>query len=75
MTDVNVVKQFYSHTLEQGSIGAFPGRHRDSAGITHSLTVATSAMVGMDRDETVSSRVFTGLASALTVKIRCYIGY
>jgi hypothetical protein len=44
--------------------------------------VAKSAIVGMDLDETVSSRVsngikqeYTGLAPALTVYIRCYIGY
>jgi hypothetical protein len=55
--------------------------YRDSTGITRSLTVVKSAMVGMDRDETVSSRVstginrkYTGLASALTVYIRAISG-
>jgi hypothetical protein len=61
MTDVNVVKQFYSYILEPGSIGALPGRHRNNTGTTHSLTVVKSAMVGMDRDETVSSWVSTGI--------------
>jgi hypothetical protein len=56
-----VVKQFYSHKLEPGSIGALPGRHRDSTGIIRTLTVVKSAMGGMDRDETVSSRVSTGI--------------
>jgi hypothetical protein len=56
MNDVNVVKQFYSHKLKPGSIK----HRRDNTGVTPSLTVAKSAMVGMDRDETVSSRVSTG---------------
>jgi hypothetical protein len=82
MIDVNVAKQFYFHKLKSGSIGALPGRHRDRTGITRSLIVVKSAMAGMDCDETVSSRVstginreYTGLASALPVYVRCYIGY
>jgi hypothetical protein len=61
MTDVNVGRQFYSHKLEPGSIGQLPERHRFSTGINRSVTVAKWAMVGMDRDETLSRRVSTGI--------------
>jgi hypothetical protein len=57
LPNVNMVMQFYSHKLEPGSIGALPEGHRDSTGITRSLTVVKSAVVGMDCDETVFSRV------------------
>jgi hypothetical protein len=34
VTDVNMVKQFYSHKLKPESISALPGRHRDSTDIS-----------------------------------------
>jgi hypothetical protein len=82
MTDVNVVKQFYTEKLEPGNIGAIPGQYRDSNGINRSVSMAKSLMVGLERDYTVSNPIsigidweYTGLASTLTVFFRCYIGY
>jgi hypothetical protein len=62
MTVVNVMKQFYtkSHKLEPGSIGALPGRHLGSTGITRSVSVTKSSMVGMERDEILSPPGFIG---------------
>jgi hypothetical protein len=61
LSNVNVVKQFYSYNCEPGSIGDLPGCHSGSIGIIKSVSVAKSAMVGMDRDETVYSWVSTGI--------------
>jgi hypothetical protein len=57
MTDVNVGRQFLSHKLEPGSIGALLGCHCDSTIINLNVTLAKSEIVGMNHDETISRRV------------------
>jgi hypothetical protein len=82
MTDFNVVSQFYSHKLEQEASVHYQG---DTGTVPASPIAFYRGKNGdgrMDRDETVSCRVSTGikreytdLASALIQYIRCYIGF